>query len=347
MKVRKKCEEEGVIETPVYLAQTIQLWVAAKQSALALETFKLLSEKHPKFKLDEFKVVDLASGLIIDDRFDDAINVLKTVQCAKDFNTDFLKSNVYKLLNAAREYGVRHQKKANVANELLNLLLAKKLTKATNLNLGPVIKEYFDKKDLSGAVTAFKEFAKQFNETPHIITLGTELLKIINSVSDDEANVYNLTKSQALEYFQQIIECSSAVHGPERANVHVILSFASCGNETQLRKIMMDPKIKFDAKQLLDSLQFFKNNKIIDVVIAIARSARGLSYVELSEENMYGILLSHFIRENDHQSAIQFYDELLKNAEGEIPTSIGKTLAGFLERNQQELPEQLKGFAGR
>lgn len=341
-RVKEMCQEEGVIETSQMLAQTVQMFTATKNADEALEHLRKLNAEHPNFKVDEYKVIDLATLLTNENRFDEAIDTLQSMQPQKSKQTDFLISNVISLLKAARNYGVRHKTGENMAEQALNVLLSKKLCKPSNVNLGHIIMEYVEKKDLQTAVAAYIEYTKAFKETPQTIILISELLQIVNL--GDAPNDYHMTKEQAVDYLQQIIDASSAVHGIEKTNVNVILSFANTGNVVGLRKIMLDPSMKFDEKQLMASLEYHKNQNKINVVISIARSVRGLSHIMFNEQHLYGLLLSHFIRENDFESAIQFYNELLKHCDGEIPKETAKTLANFLKRNKQEVPMKLRSF---
>lgn len=333
----------NVIETSVFLSQCLQMYTAIQEIDNAFEAFNKLKTIYPYFVIDEFKLIDFASLLIKEDRFNEAIDVLKTIKANKRNGIyENLVNNVYRILDAAREYGVRNKTNENMAEKILNILLEKQVCKSSTINLGHIVKEYIEKKDMHAAVASHAKSAELFNETPQMVTLTTELLKIGNAT--DETNEFNLSKTDARKYLQKIIEISCSVHGTERANVNVILSFAHSGNDEQLRKIMLDPTIKFDEKHLLKALNYFKSERRIDIVVAIIRSARGTAHTLFSPEKMFGLFLSHFVRENDPKSALQFYDDLLKTYGENIPKETAKALAEFLKSNNENVPKELQQY---
>lgn len=44
----------------------------------ALDTYTVIKSNHPEFKVDEFKIVDLATVLVKNDRFNEAVELIKS-----------------------------------------------------------------------------------------------------------------------------------------------------------------------------------------------------------------------------------------------------------------------------
>lgn len=118
----------GVLKTPIYLAQSIRLYIDLGDVDKAIKCWQLLQNEHTDFKLADFKTIDLASLLIKNDQYDKAINVLNSIKTKGTKSTMVnLSQNVVGLRTAAREYAVRHGKNENMEDKLMNLLAVKKL----------------------------------------------------------------------------------------------------------------------------------------------------------------------------------------------------------------------------
>lgn len=338
--VKKQCDEAGVIETPAVLATLLKLWIAMENADKALDALNKLKEQHPTFNIDSFKVFDLATLLINKSRLDDAKQLIKDMPHCKG-NGKFianLSSNIWHLLNAASQYSVQNGHDENTAEQFLRLLIAKGYAEHTNPLLGAVIKEYLDKKKIHEAVATFQQHATEYQKTPQSLSLLTLLIEISN---DENCLGYPIQKQEAVEYMQQIIDVIKNIHGSENTNVSVILGFASAGKEQQLRKILMNPNIKFNMNMLFKSLNYLKDRAKIEVIVALAQSARGLNHENLEEEKLYEILLSDFVRKNDYEAAIQLYEQIKSDDSSVISRKFHKTLADLLVKNNQPIPDAL------
>lgn len=343
LRIEKMFDEVGVQETAVYLARSIQLHTDLGDIHKAVECWKKLQMNYSSFKIDAFKLIDLASLLIKNDEYDEAVAVLNSIETGRvEKIIDNVVHNVVGLLTAAREYAVRHAKSENISGQLMEILSKKKLCKTSNVNLGQIVKEFLDKKDLPNAITYHRKFAEKYNETPQALSLIIELIKILDL--GDKPNDFQIKKSEATEYLQNVLDANTSVHGSSRANVQLILALAFNRKDNQLRKLMLKPNIKFNSEHLIESLNYFKGKNQIDIVITIARSVRDLTHTGLSETLLFEILLSWFVKDNDYESAIQFYKELLVQNDVVLPKALAQKFVAFLERNEQEIPEKLRNL---
>lgn len=339
LEVKKKCDQVGVLETPAMLAMQLSLWTATKNLDKALQVLTNLKRKHPSFKIDSFKFINLAKEMIASDRLEDAVKLIESMERYKSDNLETLSHNIWHLLNTANEYAVKHSKQENVAESLLKILVDKGYCEYSKALLGTVVKEHLEKKQIHEAVAAFEQSVMQYKQTPQTLTLLTTLIEISNS---DDARSSPLSKDEAIEYIQRVIDLIKSVHGTENANVNVILSFACTGNEQQLRKIFMNPTIKFNPDILIKSLDYMKDLSKIEAVVAIARSARGLQHTCLEEDKLYELLLSGFVRTNDFTSAIQLFEQLERDDNSLISKNFCNRLAELLKKNSQTLPASLR-----
>lgn len=341
LEVKQQCDETGVIETPALLSTLLKLWTAKEDPDKALDVLEKLKEQHPIFPTDTFKLINLATLLINKSRMDDAKQLISDMPRSKATGKHLanLSSNIWVLLNAASQYSVKNGCAENISDQLLQLLIKKGCAEHSNALLGTVIKEHLDKRNIHEAVATFQHYANEYKKTPQSLTLLTQLIEISN---DEHCLGYSIEKEEAIDSIQQVIDLIRKVHGTENANVSVILAFACAGKEQQLRKILMNPLVKFNVKSLLRSLDYLRDRSKIDAVVTLAHSARGLNHDELEEEKLYEILLSNFVRTNDYDAAIRLYEKIQSHDDGSvISRKFHKTLVDLLVKNKQPIPETL------
>lgn len=322
------------------LSTTLKLWTAKKHDDNAMKTLKILQSKHANFKVDVYKILDLATLLISKDRFEDAKTLINNLaNQPKGRITSHISTNVWHLLSAASEYSVRHSTDESLAGLFLKTLINKGHCEHSNALLGTVIKEYLDKKRIHEAVATFEHYVNEYQKTPQCVTLLTILIKLSNG---EHVSEFDISSVESIEYLQRVIDLTKEIHGTDNANVNLILAFACAGNEVQLRKILLNPIVKFNSEMLLNSLKYLKNRSKIDAVVMIARCARGLQHTSLNEEKLYEFLLSDFVRNNDYASAIDLYEEIQQSDYKLVSKKFSRILADLLLKNNQPLPEKLK-----
>lgn len=337
LEIKEECDKIGVIETPAVLSTSLKLWTAVKDEENALKALQQLQTKHPKFKVDSYKIIDLATLLLSKSRLDDAKALISQMHPNKGSNHSFMSKNVWVFLDAASEYSVRHGMDENLSGYFLKTLTDKGYCEHSNTLLGTVIKEYLKKNQIYEAVKTFEHYVREYKKTPHCVRLLTVLIELSNSDCISECNI---SREEAIQYIQRVIDLTREIYGTENSNVNVIVAFALVGNENQLRKILLNPVVKFNTDLLLKSIKYLKNRSKIRAVISIARCARGVQ--SLSEEKLYEFLLDDFVRSNDYASAIELYAEMQQNESNSISRKFNRTLADLLAKNNQPLPEKLK-----
>lgn len=339
IEIKKQCDAAGVLDTLVMLSSLLKLWTATKYELNALKVLRNLQKKHPNFRVDTYKIIDLATLLVSKDRIDDALKLIDNMGRCKDRNLASFSVNIFNLLNATAEHGAKHATEENITAKFLAKFKENGYCEYTNVILGTVLKEFMDKKNIHDAFATFDHYAKEHRKTPQSLNLLTLLVQLSNGENESE---YSVKKHETVEYMQQVIDCIKDVHGTENANVSVILAFALAGSEQQLRKILIDPTVKFNSDALLKSLNYLKGRSKIDAVVAIASCARGIRHTSLSEEKLYELMLNDFVRTNDFASAIHLYEKMQVADGALISKKFSKTLAALLAKNKQPLPEQLR-----
>lgn len=343
IEIEKKCKVANATYTPQMLSTCVKLWTATKDSNQAITDLEELQNMHQNFKIHEYKIVDLMTLLIDENRLEKAYEILSNSSHCKAPDLESLSKHIRQLLSAVCDYAIRNNITENMSQQMLNELLKKHFCKRSNVVLGAVIQEYLDKKQLQKAIEAFEEFATKYQVTPQLLKLLIILIEQSNATENENNSSINfdINKKQAVDYLQRIFDILNTLYDAKKANVKILLGFACAGSEQQLQKLLKDPSEKFDKKTLENGLKNLRDLGRVDAIIAIARSARGLQYSILDEENLYDLLMSHFEQKNDFKSAIQLYEELVKDSDHRVSKQFNRIFKNLLVKNNQKLPESM------
>lgn len=340
--VYEKCEKANVIATAAFVAMCIQYWTLKENANNALREYERLRNTYQTFKLDEYKVVDLMTLLIDKDRLNEAYDVLdKAPRGAK--RLDRISKNIWCLLNAASNHAHRHQQSDNLAEQMLEALVQKGYCQHSNKHLSVIIKEYLDKNDIHRAVEKFEAFAKAHKSLPYLLTFLTTLIRAANEEATADACLekFQIDKEQALDYIQRIIDIALTQRSPASVNANILMAFACAGNESQVRKILLNPDIDLNAEQLTKAVEYLATRGQVDGVLVLARAARGTQYASLSQSTIQEALIAHYEMKNDYEAAIKLYDILSADNEVSVSRSFAVRLKVLLKRNQQQIPQEL------
>lgn len=77
IELQEKFQEYGYKESPGINGALLQTYIQSGHLDLALDTYKNMKEKNKKFDIDEFKIINLATLLVKNNRFDEAMNIIK------------------------------------------------------------------------------------------------------------------------------------------------------------------------------------------------------------------------------------------------------------------------------
>lgn len=342
IEIEKKCRDANVTYRAPMLSACVKLWTATKNANDAINDLEKLQNDYPSFKVGEYRIVDLMTLLINEDRLEKAYEILNN---SSRGNPDFhqMSSNIRQLFSAVSDYAIRNNITENMSQQMLDVLLKKGFCRQSSDVLAAVIKEYLDRKEMQKAIKTYEEFARKYHVSPHSIKLLTILIEISNGTENaiDSSTDFGITKEQAAAYLHQIIDILKSLYNVNKVNVTTLMAFACAGTDQQLRKILMDPSIRIDIVELENGLEYLKSNGQIDAIIAIARLSRELPYKILNEGNLYDFLISHFEQTNDFKTAIQFYKEFIKDGGYQVSSKFNRIFRNLLKRNNQILPEYL------
>lgn len=319
------------------LIMSLSLWIQTKNVEKALKTLNAL-RKYPDAQISAQNIINLAVLLVVKDRLIEAKQLIEYFEAKK--KGEMVPGNcMWNLLNAAAEYSIRHNEQQNNADQFLKILMSKGFCGYLNDLYCIVIREYIDKNQIQEAVTIMEECAKKFKKTPSNGMLLSHLIELTYGEKKSESTI---SKEMAKLYLLRTTNAMKSVHGPQNANSDVIVTFARSKNEIQLRKMLMEPEMEFNSKQLFKTIIFFKGQSRIDTIITIARSARGLNHETLSEKKLYEFVLDDYVHSDDYVLALQLYEEIQKDEKSVISEKFCQTLVELLTKHKQSIPDTLK-----
>lgn len=340
--IYEKCKESNVVATAPFMSTCILFWTLEKNADNALREFDRLRKTYKHFKIDAFKIIDLMTMLIDTDRLSDAHRVLQNARDEVPSQMTYVSMNIWRLLTTASNYSHRHQHSDNLAKEMLEALVKKGFCMHTNKHLSVVIKEYLDKCDIHQAIEHFETFANAHKTTPQILTLLTTLIQLANG-NDTNENVtkYHISKEQAIEYIQRVIDVGLGRRSPEWMNTNLLLAFACAGSEDQVRKMLLDPMVDLDAEELKSAVNYLTKRGNIDGILVLIRASRGTQHSALDQKSVCDSLLSHYEVENDFESALKLYEAMRKDDQSNVSKTFATRLKSLLTRNKRNLPQGL------
>lgn len=339
LEIKKICDLQKVNKSPGMLASILDLYIKTKNIESANRTLIQMKELFPGFPIDEHKLIDFASILIEAGNLEEAKKILKMKSTSgKKYTGTDTHKNIWALLSNMAQFAATQSEvsgEQNSTGELLTYLVQLNYCGYHNTLLGPIIKEYILRNDLKMAVESYKKFSLKYRKTPLQQELMTLLVKV-NNMEDDKIP-FNVTKEEAKELLQKVLNTSTKIHGAANANLSLILSVSEGGTENQLRKLLIDPQIRINPELLIKQCEYLSNAGKIEPLMKLAKCCRGLGHL-VKEQDLYTVLLNSFVRQNNYESALSLFEKLAGDDEFKISQEFSKNLVNLLERNNLEVP---------
>lgn len=76
--LKKKIIEKGYEESPGMKSSRMHSFIQSRNVTAALDMYHEIKSLHPGFKLDNFKILDLATLLVSENKFEEAITLIKS-----------------------------------------------------------------------------------------------------------------------------------------------------------------------------------------------------------------------------------------------------------------------------
>lgn len=343
LEVKKRCDELKVNMSPGMLACVFDMYIHTKDLQKANATLQKLHKEFPAFLLDEFKIIDFAALLVETGDIEEAQKILRIrAGIAEIRGGDNVRRNIWNLLNniAIISPTLDPEVKNHTYNffQFLNKL---GYCDYSNTTLGPIIKEYLNRHNLTGAVEQYIDFCKSHHETPLQRQLITILVDVMNR--PEEQQTFKVTLDDAQKYLREVLQSSTAIHGPSSTNNALIIALAEAGTDKQLRKLLIDPSVRISKEVLQKNVEYLTGAKRVETLVKLARCSRGLGHIK--EQEIYDMLMVHLVQENNVEAALNLFEQLTTDNELKMSSEFVKNLVDLLKRNNLETPTSVALYA--
>jgi len=133
------------------------------------------------------------------------------------------------------------------------------------------------------------------------------LVKINNSQNNLEE--LNISQEEGKTLLQDVVTYCSKIHGSVNCNGTLLLAVAESGNESQLRKLLINPEFRLNIDALAKNVDYLSSNGRIENILKLAKASRGIKH-GLNEQELYTILLNEYVKKNNYENAISLYNKL-------------------------------------
>lgn len=318
------------------LAASVDLMTNMSNGRKALRMLNTLQTTHPQFQVDLHKIILLATLLVQQDRLNDAVTLLQRfAPTIKRQNVNYVKKNVWDLLQTVSDWSVRHKCNENSSRIMLDKLVDMGYSEYTKISLGPIVREFIDKGQIIAAVDEFERIASEYRETPQLATLLILIIEIINADDDDKRwQQCALNRPLANELLKRIVDAAIKIHNAETVNTHLLTAFVISGNEQQIRKILMNPAMQFNVQHLMSNLEHrVKTTGSIDALIKLAKCNRGLRHEAINEDNLFTLLVNTYSTDNNCSAAQELYAKISTDSDFKMSNALKQKFNDLFARN--------------
>lgn len=297
-------------------AQILDVYAYNDNSDKAMEYLEKIKEiEGPNFKLDELKIIRLASALVKNKHLDQALDVLENVtrdKISEEHGFPYI-SALWRMLNVLAEEG-----RVEELNNLFNLLVKKEYMEPNNILLGSLIKVHLVRQEIDLALQKFEWCVNQFKATPWKNELACQLIN-----------------SEDAEKLQKLTDLSTSVHGEINSLYDLVFAFVECGRVRQARKILETPGLQSRPQRINTACERYMNEGMVKPLEGLRDATKDLNHIDRGD--IYYQLLLSYIKQDDPEKALGLWDQMQE--EDLAPNDVFlRKLGGFLQEKGLQVP---------
>lgn len=335
--MQKKLADNNEPLSMVMNAQLSELYTSIGQLDKALEYYKVILNSD-NFQADDHKVINLATLLTQNKRFDEGMRLLSDHHqrfADKRRNTDTLQRNVARLIQATVA-NVSIEKAREVFEKLV---VEQAYVPVSSWVVSPLIRHYLsgETKNINAALDIFEEMGNTHRVTPCKSDICTSLI-----MAGDTANL------------QRVIDISNLVHGEGNTQIDLAICYLFCGDAHKdqviscFRGISRFPRLGSRLETVMDSMVDRDQVKELAALLEISRVIP-----EIRTDSIYYHLIRAYARKDDIDGALDvwtgaqedntvlsyrtlhFLENILKHAGRPVPFKVS-SVRGPLEEHTTE-----------
>ncbi|XP_061600932.1 leucine-rich PPR motif-containing protein, mitochondrial [Cololabis saira] len=310
LELKQQNEEEMTVGSYAIL---INLCCRLNNVEEALNLKRELSRKDSSVALDANKYIALLKTLAVNDRMEEAMDVLKEMKEKDVMLNDANNTSIFHLLSAVAAKG-------NIPDvrRLQDTIFTLGLAKPTANLCSPVVTAYLDSKDVSGALEAALECQKLYNQLPRIHDV-----------------IVALVEKGDTDLLQKAMDCISQERGERTMLYDLFFAFLQTGRYREARKIIETPGLRARP----GSLQWYAEKCILSNQMEALEQMVEMTakLFECDRDEMYSYVLKLCKEKNDWKKAEAMWTKMQE--ENIIPRERTlHLLAEILKNNGQEVP---------
>ncbi|XP_037553415.1 leucine-rich PPR motif-containing protein, mitochondrial [Nematolebias whitei] len=310
LELKQQHEEQMTVEN---YAALVDLCCFKNNVEEALNLKREMSQKDSSFLLDNDKYIRLVKTLALNDKVEEAVDILKEVKENGLVFTSSQLIGVFHMLTAVSIEGdistVRH---------LLDTIVTLGLANPTSSLYSPIVRAFLNRGDLTGALEAILEFHKLYNKMPCVHDLAVALVEKGDT-----------------DLLQKAMDCISHEVGEMTMLYYLFFAFLQTGRYREARKIIETPGLRAKSGSFhwfAERCIFKKQMKPLEQMVEVTAKL-----FESDRDEMYSYILKLCKETNDWQKAEATWTKMQE--ENVIPRERTLCLlADILKSNGQEVP---------
>lgn len=317
IELKKEFDSQNSFYTGSIYAQLMELFVYHGKLDDALNCKSLLEKMEPDFPLDTHKVINLATLLIENDKYDDAIKLIEDHHKKFGLNKrigEGLERNITRLLTTIADKG-----NVDFVKKMFEILVVKyNYTEVSNIVLGPLVKVHLINDNLDGAFEEFRRCAQNFKHTP----FKNEICKKLVELEDSER-------------LQIVVDLNTSIHGELNTLYDLICIFIESGRVQQARKIVETPGIRAHHKKIKSICERYVQLDMVKELEQFVKITKDI--FDINRDDMYYYLICAYAKENNVQKALGVWT-LMQEEDVHPSVQTLNFLGEFLKKNNEPVP---------
>lgn len=333
--IAERCQKEGVFLSAGMKAAIFDLHVKLGELDMAEVALADLNKSSPNFTLDEYKIIDFATLMVYRKKINQAFDLINEQSKKRNIKGGrSIAMNCWRLLDATAAQGSHVE-----VRKMFDLLIENKYCKPSNIMLGPLIRVHLKNDNVQEAVNEFVSLANKYNKTPLKHELLCKLLHLMCDGQTEEKFLNNeKTNGRLNKLVQIVLNIDKKVHGPGDVQLTIIAALAEVGYKKTLRKLFLDPTVKFHPDAILRRCERFADEKKIKALESIAECAKDLRSIDIRD--IYDLMLDVLQRDDNYAEALALFGRM---QDADVPPSqkFVKNLVSMAKANNKDVPPEL------
>ncbi|XP_015520540.2 leucine-rich PPR motif-containing protein, mitochondrial [Neodiprion pinetum] len=311
-------KEKGFEWTSGMISSMFSLYVTNNMIDKADVYFRDLKTNHKDFIIDDYKVIDYATALVKNKKFEKGLEVLREQENVTSGPKTI--RNCWRLLNAVAADG-----NLEATKKTLDILLEKGYCEVSIHVLSPLVRTNLLNGNLEEAIKQFKECALVYKLTP----LKQELLRALVDISTDNPD--------AQKQLTDVLMVIKSISGEAAGNSHLFTALAARNKHKELQSFIKMPAV--NQKTMEVSAKNLMTEQNLTALQGILKACRNV--MKLDTRIIYDLILTLCSRSGDYKTALEIWDRM--QAEDIIPLpKFTENLINFLNSQKVSLPDELQ-----